>query len=131
FISSEAANGGVMLKLERKDNQWLKSIVWENRKLYSRFANPISYQGHLYGLCSGVLTCVDDRTGKRIWKDGRFGSGQLLLVGDVLVITSEDGEVATAAADPSGYRELSREQVLKGRTWNTPAVAGRELFVRN
>jgi outer membrane protein assembly factor BamB len=74
---------------------------------------------------------VDDKTGKRLWKDGRFGSGQLLLVGDVLVISSEEGEVVTVAADPSGYHELSRQAVLDGKTWNTPALAGRQLFVRN
>ena len=131
FISSEASNGGVMLKLERNRNGWVKSELWQNRNLYSRFANPVVHQGHLYGLCNGFLTCVDDATGKRLWKGDRFGSGQLLLVGDVLVISAETGEVATVAADPAGYRELNRMEVFTGKTWNTPALAGRQLFVRN
>jgi outer membrane protein assembly factor BamB len=131
YVSSEAANGGVMLKLDRNRNGWVKSELWQNRNLYSRFANPVAHEGHLYGLCNGALTCVDDKTGKRLWKDGDFGSGQVLLAGDVLIVCSEGGEVATVAADPTGYRELSRQEVFKGKTWNTPALAGNQLFVRN
>ena len=131
FISSDAGNGGVMLHVDRNRNGWVIAKLWENRNMYVRFANPIAHRGHLYGLCNGFLTCVEDQTGKRLWKDGRFGSGQLLLVGDALLILSESGEVVTVAADPSGYRELGRLEVLTGKTWNTPALAGRQLFVRN
>ena len=112
-------------------NGWVRSELWQNRNLYSRFANPVAYQGHLYGLCNGSLTCVDDKTGKRLWKDGDYGRGQVLLVGEALIVCSEGGEVATVAADPSSYRELGKQEVFKGKTWNTPAVAGNQLFVRN
>ena len=131
FISSESANGGVMLKLDRNRNGWVKSELWQNRNLYSRFANPVAHEGHIYGLCNGALTCVDDKTGKRLWKDGEYGSGQLLLAGDVLIVCSEAGDIATVAADPTGYRELGRQTVFTQKTWNTPALAGNQLFVRN
>ena len=131
FISSEAANGGVMLRLRQEGGAFSVSEAWQNRNLFSRFANPVAHQGHIYGLCNGFLTCVEDKTGKRLWKGERFGSGQLLLVGDVLLVSSESGEVVTVAADPAGYRELGRQEVFTGKTWNTPALAGRQLFVRN
>ena len=34
-------------------------------------------------------------------------------------------------ATPKEYRELTRLQALKGRTWNLPALAGGRAFVRN
>jgi outer membrane protein assembly factor BamB len=85
----------------------------------------------LYGLSDGRLTCVDLANGRRVWADGHYGSGQLVLAGDVLVITSETGKLALAAADPAEYRELGSVPVFKDRTWNTPALAGKQLFLRN
>jgi outer membrane protein assembly factor BamB len=39
--------------------------------------------------------------------------------------------VALVEADPHAYRELAGFQALEGKTWNTPALAGRMLLVRN
>jgi hypothetical protein len=74
---------------------------------------------------------VDLSNGRRVWADGHHGSGQLVLAGGVLVITSEDGKLTLAAADSTEYRELDRVEVFKDRTWNTPALSGKQLFVRN
>jgi hypothetical protein len=43
-----------------------------------------------------VLCCVDSSNGERKWKDGRYGSGQTLLVDDLILIQSERGAVALA-----------------------------------
>ena len=66
-----------------------------------------------------------------MWKDGRYGSGQSLLVGDLVVIQAEQGFVALAEASPDRYRELGRIPALASKTWNNPAVAGPYLLVRN
>ena len=78
-----------------------------------------------------ILTCVDLATGKRKWKNGRYGYGQLMLVGDILVIQAESGKLALVRATPEKYEELARISPLSRKTWNTPALCGNRLLIRN
>ena len=85
----------------------------------------------IYGLDDGILECVDQQTGHRQWKDGRYGHGQLLMTENLLLILSENGELALVEANPKEYRQLARMPVLEGKTWNHLALAGKYLLVRN
>ena len=42
-----------------------------------------------------------------------------------------DGAVHLVAADPAEGKELARLEVFNYKTWNTPALAGDQLFLRN
>jgi outer membrane protein assembly factor BamB len=131
LISSELSNGAAVLQIVRDGERFSVKEVWHNRSLASKFSNPVFHGGHIYGLNYGILTCLDAQTGERRWKDKRYGHGQILLAGDVILVLSEKGEVALVAADPAGFRELARSAALEGKTWNTPALAGNQLFIRN
>jgi outer membrane protein assembly factor BamB len=93
--------------------------------------------GYLYGMFSfkeygaGPLACVDIRTGKDIWKEGGFGPGQVILVGDKVVATSDKGEVVVAAANPEKYSEVARKDVLEGKVWSYPVLAGGKIYARS
>lgn len=87
--------------------------------------------GYVYGLDENILVCIDLQTGRRCWKGGRYGYGQLLLVDQVLLIVSEEGEVVLCEATPEQHRELARLPVLYGRTWNHPALSRNRLLLRN
>ena len=82
-------------------------------------------------LDDGVMVCLDPATGERRWKRGRYGHGQVLLVGDLLLVQSEKGEVVLVEPDPDELRELGRFSVFDDKTWNSPALAGRYLLLRN
>lgn len=131
LISSELSNGAALLRIKRDGDQFAVEEVWQNRNLASKFSNPVLHGGNIYGLNYRILACLDAATGDKRWKDGKFGHGQVLLVGDIILVLSETGEVALVAADPASYRELARIKALTGKTWNTPALAGNQLFVRN
>jgi hypothetical protein len=84
-----------------------------------------------YGLDEGILSCIDVKTGAKRWKQGKFGHGQLLLIDDLLLVQSEQGEVALVAASGDGYQELTRFTAVGGQSWNCPVLTGARLIVRS
>ena len=107
------------------------SIIWETINLKAKFTNIIYYNGYLYGLDDGILVCINPADGTRQWKRGRYGHGQTLLISNVLLVTTESGDVALVKPNPERHIEHARFTALKGKTWNTPALAGNYLLVRN
>lgn len=87
-----------------------------------------------YGFDGAIFGCYDLKSGKRIWKGGRYGSGQVLLLADqnmLLVISETDGNVVLVQAEQSGHKEVAKFKALTGKTWNHPVVAHGKLLVRN
>lgn len=107
------------------------SIVWETINLKAKFTNIIYYEGYLYGLDDGIFACINPTDGTRQWKRGRYGHGQTLLISDILLVTTESGDVVLVEPTPEGHIEHGRFKALTGKTWNTPALAGDYLLVRN
>ncbi|MFO0930772.1 MAG: PQQ-binding-like beta-propeller repeat protein [Gemmataceae bacterium] len=131
LISSETKNGCALLRILRRGDEYSVEPVWENRMLCSKYANPVRLGGAIYGLSNSTLVCLDVETGKRHWRGKSYGHGQVLGVSGAVVVLGEQGQLAVVPADPRRFREAYRVDVFKDRTWNTPAVAGRQLFVRN
>ena len=123
--------GAKLLAISRDDAGFSVATVWESRALKAKFANFVHLDGYLYGLDDGILTCVSAADGSRVWKNGRYGHGQLLLTGGLLLVLSERGDVALVDATPEEYRQLAVFGALHAKTWNHPALAGSRLLVRN
>ncbi len=105
--------------------------IWKNRNLKSKFSNIVVYQGAAYGLDDGIMACIDLADGKRHWKGGRYGHGQLLLGGDKILVLAETGDAVVVQASTAGHTELSRHKLLDGKTWNHPSLPAPYLLVRN
>jgi outer membrane protein assembly factor BamB len=124
--------GSKLVKLTSgADGAITPAFVWETPRLKAKFTNPVLHGGFVYGLDDGVLVCMDVTTGERRWRAGRYGHGQTLLVGDVLLVTTEDGEIVLVEPTPEAHRELARFTAFEGKTWNPPAIAGKYLLVRS
>ena len=106
-------------------------LVWESPRMKAKFTNLVLHDGYVYGLDDGVLTCIHPGTGERVWKRGRYGHGNILLTGDILLVQTEKGEMVMIDPSPDGHREISRFMALRGRAWSPFALAGRHLLVRN
>ncbi len=131
LISSGYDHGTALLKISRQNVRWDCDVIWEYKQLKSKLSNFIVFGNHIYGLDNGLLTCIDLTDGRRVWKRGRYGHGQMLLIRDKLLIQSESGEVVLVAATPDAHRELTKFPALTSKTWNHVALAGRVLVVRN
>jgi hypothetical protein len=109
---------------------WKAEDDWVNvRVLKTKLTSAIHEDGKLYALSDGILECVIADSGERVWKGGRFGQGQLLLVNGSLVVLSEDGRIVVV--DKQNGKLIAQKEVLEGITWNTFAVAGPYMLVRN
>ncbi|MEZ5400811.1 MAG: PQQ-binding-like beta-propeller repeat protein [Bryobacteraceae bacterium] len=121
------------LGVHRAATGWDIRESWTSRGLKPYFNDFVVHRGNAYGFDGSILSCIDLTDGKRRWKGGRYGSGQMLLLADqdLLLVISEEGELALVAAKPDEYQELSKTPAIEGKTWNHPAVAGDLVVVRN
>ncbi len=133
FVSKGYLQGCALFEIRTSNHDnFTAHLLWRSHKsLKTKMTNVVVYQDHLYGLSGGILECVQIEGLKRKWKRGRYGHGQLLLVGGLLLITSEQGELVLVRATPQRHEELAKFQALEGKTWNNPALAGPYLLVRN
>lgn len=131
LVSAGYGIGSRRLRIADRDGALAVEERWESRRLKSKFAPMVLRDGVVYGLDDGILVALDPETGERLWKRGRYGHGQLILVDDLLLIQAENGDVVLVEASPEEHRELARLEALDGKTWNPPALSGRLLLIRN
>jgi outer membrane protein assembly factor BamB len=135
LVSAGYGLGSALVRLAPEGEGGLSvEQVWKERNLRnlkSKFADMILRDEFVYALDDGVLASIEAGTGKRRWRGGRYGHGQLLLVGDLLLVQAETGELALVDPNPKSFVELGRIPALIGKTWNTLAITGNRLLVRN
>ena len=131
FLSKGYGQGCEMLQVKNDGNEWTVESVWRKPTyLKTKFTNVVVRDGMAFGLDDAIMQCVELETGRKLWKRGRYGFGQVLGVGDLVIVQAEDGRVLLVdAADK--FKELTEFQAVDGKTWNNPALYGRFLLVRN
>jgi outer membrane protein assembly factor BamB len=132
LISSGYGTGSELVQIKTDaDGKWSAARIWKSIRLKAKFTNVVYRDGFIYGLDDGILVCLDAADGSLKWKEGRYGHGQVILSGSLLLVTDEGGDLVLVEPVPEEHRELTRFSALHGKTWNPPALAGELLVVRN
>ncbi len=130
LVSSGYGVGAKLFEIHPGGGGLEAETVWESPRMKVKFSQMVEHEGTVYGLDDGVMVALDPETGERRWKRGRYGHGQILLVEDLLLVQSERGEVILIEPRPEELRELGRFRAVRGKAWNTMALAGPYLLVR-
>jgi outer membrane protein assembly factor BamB len=136
LVASGDAMGGMGIKrlaVTHASDSWSVAERWSSSGLKPYFSDFVVHNGHAFGFDGRILSCIDLKDGTRKWKGGRFGQGQLVLLPDqdLLLVVSEEGELALVSATPDKFTEVARLPGIEGKTWNHPVVVRDTLFVRN
>jgi outer membrane protein assembly factor BamB len=125
--------GLTLLEVKQDGDKWSASEVWISNRIRANFNDIVTHNGKIIGLDDGILCALDLETGERLWKKGRYGHGQVLLLADrdALVILGARGEVTLVDVSDEKPAELGGFEAIEGKTWNHPALVGNRLYVRN
>lgn len=133
ILSKGYSLGGELIQVKQEGGRWSAIQIHKNpRVMKTKLTNPIVHEGYVYTLSDGYLECTEVSSFERVWKQrGRFGNGQIFLVGDKLLVHSETGTLHLVQATPDGYEELGAFKTIKGICWNTISLSGNLVILRS
>ncbi len=154
LLVSSFYDGSLMLKLDRDkpavEQLWRRLGPDEQHtdSLHAIISTPYIDGDYVYGVDSyGELRCLDAKTGNRIWESlaavpkGRWSTIHMVRNGERTWMFNERGQLLITELSPSGYKEISRSQLIEptrgqlgqrgGVCWSHPAFAYKHVFARN
>ncbi|MCB1042313.1 MAG: PQQ-like beta-propeller repeat protein [Acidobacteria bacterium] len=131
LVSSGYGVGSALLDIQSSGDQLTVTETWRSPRMKAKFTHLVKVDDYVYGLDDGTLTCISLADGERVWRGKRYGHGQILLLGEYILVLSERGALAQVTASPDKYEEIGSFQALEGKTWNTMAYADGLVLVRN
>lgn len=127
FVSSVSETGGFVVEVNKNEPKEL----FTSSTMQNNWSSSCYRDGYLYGFTKAKLQCVSVETGEMLWGKRGYGKGSLIIVGDKLVVMSDQGKIIIVEAIPDEYREIGAFQALEGKSWTAPSYADGKLFVRN
>ncbi len=131
--------GSGAYRIAKNGSEWSSKEIWrkEGNDLANHWSTPVVKDGYLYGMFQfkeygkAPVKCVDIKTGEVKWSKEGFGPGNVILSGERVLALSDKGELVLFEAKPDAYKELARADVLDGKCWSTPTLAGGRIFARS
>jgi outer membrane protein assembly factor BamB len=131
LLSAGYGTGSKEVEVSQTSTGFTAKTLWQNTNLKNKFTSSVFLHDYIYGLDEDMLVCLDPQTGERKWKEGRYGYGQIVAVGDYLIVLGGEGQLALVKASPDHFEEVGRFQAIEGKTWNHPAMFDGKILVRN
>jgi outer membrane protein assembly factor BamB len=127
-------------RLSLDGNEFTQDWLSEDAKFpneWFAFNTHVIREGNIYFLTKGRgstgmgLICIDAETGKRKSFDDKYDFGNLLGVGDKLIMLSEEGELIWGDLGKASFKETHRQKILEGLCWSKPVLLGDLLYARD
>lgn len=133
IIATGYRGGAVRLTFSPDSDGLSKPMeVWKvTSTMRTKFCNLAQFGDIVVGLDNGILCGLDLSTGKRLWKEGRFAHGQILKVGEHLLVIAERGTLHLLKPGRNGHGPVAQHPVLDSKTWNHPILVSHRLILRN
>lgn len=125
------------------------AVLWTSPDLVTDTTNPVLVDGFLYGCHGGPaagtspasLRCLELGTGRLLWQDTlgeppRKGVFSLIAADGKLIVLNDKGILFIAEASPSGFKPISKADVLRGeetirRFYSPPVLCNGRIYCRN
>jgi outer membrane protein assembly factor BamB len=133
-IGTFFGHGTRVLGIEKAGKEFAAKLIDTFTSFKPYFSDFVLVDDVAFGFDGAIFGCYDLKSGKKLWRGGRYGSGQVLLIADqklLLVVSEIDGNVVLLPVDQSTHKELAKFKALTGKTWNHPTIAHGKLLVRN
>jgi outer membrane protein assembly factor BamB len=140
YCSAGYGVGAGAARITREGGVWKATEIYRkagNKPLANHWSTPVVFDGHLFGMFqfkeygTGPVKCVDVKTGEVKWEKNGFGPGHVIGVDRHVLALSDTGELVLIEAATGSYKEVARADVLPGKCWTTPVVAGGRVFARS
>ena len=132
FWANGYGKGGVCMKVAVTDKGVAARQVWTTRDMVCHHGGYVIEKGYIYGNHEGGYSCLDLKTGKKMWHEQGVGKGSLCWADGMLYLFGEGGgQAALATCSPEKMEVKGKVQVKgKGPSWAHPVVAGGRLYLR-
>jgi outer membrane protein assembly factor BamB len=132
FISTGYGKGATLLQIGEGEPKSL----WRTKEMCNQINSSVLIDGFVYGMDGdttedAVLKCVEMKTGKTQWVREGVGTGALMAAEGKLIVLSASGELLIGKASPKEFTPTTRAQVLEGKCWTVPVLAGGRIYCRN
>jgi outer membrane protein assembly factor BamB len=136
FVSAGYGVGANLFKISAAAQPVFEQ-VWVHQDLMDcHYSTPVFKAGHLYGFhgrqeTGQTLRCMEVGSGKKVWESSKVPGGTLVLVGDKLLVVTEQGELWIVRAAPEKFEQLATFQILRAGHRSHAAYSDGMLYARD
>ncbi len=134
FVSSSYGVGARWVKLDKSG----PTVEWDSDEIMSsQYTTCAEKDGVLYGIDGrqdiGVarLRAFDPKSRKVFWTEEGFGTGNLILADDKILVLKTDGTLVLFSPSPKAFQPLAETQLFETTVQALPALADGRLFARD
>lgn len=111
-------------------------VVWQKANFGLLFNSPTLWAGRLYGFndtkrTENELLCLDAATGDVRWTFSGVEKGVFTVADGQMILLTRQSELVILALGDAAPKVVARAQLLGGKSWAEPVLAGGRIFCRN